>query len=187
MESRSSSNSIGRPRGPVQGAEEEIRSLPPYREGGEAGGKGRGTTNSTRSDRGLRSPARTTPRGKRSDSTIFSTRRRTRTGRGTSSIGRVKKIKILTSQNNDFLPRRSRPEMSPSNCGQISWSRDESQRIAVWRLLYRLRHPDRELSRLRMISRPGVARDGCGKDPARSGRRDGDIFPGWLGRARPEE
>ena len=37
-------------------------------------------------------------------------------------------------------------------CGQISWSRAESQQIAVRWLLYCLRHPDRELSRLQMIS-----------------------------------
>ena len=56
-------------------------------------------------------------------------------------------------------------EMCSSIREQISWSRDESQRIAVWRLLYRLRHPDRELSRLRMISRPDVARDVLGRKP----------------------
>ena len=38
-----------------------------------------------------------------------------------------------------------------SSCEQISWSKAESQQIAVRWLLYWLRHPDRELSRLQMI------------------------------------
>ena len=37
-------------------------------------------------------------------------------------------------------------------CEQISWSKAESQQFAVRWLLYCLRHPDRELSRLQMIS-----------------------------------
>ena len=62
--------------------------------------------------------------------------------------------------------RRDRAEMRPSMFrGQISWSEAESQQIAVRRLLYWLRHPDRELSRLQMILRPHAAWGECRSDP----------------------